>query len=237
MSVRRRIGGLFALTVVVVAAARAFAQAAPPRAAPPVPGFVPPYEIMRTVRAAGFDPLTPPIREGTIYALRATDFRGVLMRVVVDARTGAIRDANRILLGPGADPSGRLGMMPHPSQPPPAALLPYGRAPHPDVPPPPFAPSAAAPSSTAPAAMPAALPPLPRPRPAETASGKIGPETKPTAAADSKPAVAADPKPDTVNVTTATPPAPAAPATATAPSPPPEPPKPNKAPGQLLIAN
>jgi hypothetical protein len=67
----------------------------------PVTGFVPPYEIVRTVRAAGFDPLAPPLREGTTYVLRATDFRGILMRVVVDARTGAIRDANRIVPGPG----------------------------------------------------------------------------------------------------------------------------------------
>jgi hypothetical protein len=67
----------------------------------PVTGFVPPYEIVRTVRAAGFDPLAPPLREGTTYVLRATDFRGILMRVVVDAHTGAIRDANRIVPGPG----------------------------------------------------------------------------------------------------------------------------------------
>jgi hypothetical protein len=80
----------------------------------PVTGFVPPYEIVRTVRAAGFDPLAPPLREGTTYVLRATDFRGVLMRVVVDARTGAIRDANRIvpgpgLYGPGGYPPGTYG--------------------------------------------------------------------------------------------------------------------------------
>src|SRR4029077_15619185 len=64
-------------------------------------GFVPPYEILRTVRAAGFDPLAPPLREGTSYVVRAVDFRGVAMRVVVDARSGAIRDANRIVSGPG----------------------------------------------------------------------------------------------------------------------------------------
>ena len=77
-----------------------------------VTGFVPPYEIVRTVRAAGFDPLAPPLREGTTYVLRATDFRGILMRVVVDARTGAIRDANRIVPGPGLNggyPPGSYG--------------------------------------------------------------------------------------------------------------------------------
>ncbi len=74
------------------------AQMLPPL--PPPPGFVTPYEIMRTVRAAGFDPLAPPSREGATYIVRATDFRGVLMRVVVDAHTGAIRDATRIVQGP-----------------------------------------------------------------------------------------------------------------------------------------
>ena len=59
------------------------------------------YEITRIARSAGFDPLAPPLREGTIYVLRATDYRGILMRVVIDAHTGAIRDANRIVPGPG----------------------------------------------------------------------------------------------------------------------------------------
>ena len=82
------------ITLLMLASAPGFAQT-------PVTGFVPPYEIVRTVHAAGFDPLAPPRREGTTYVLRATDFRGILMRVVVDARTGAIRDANRIVPGPG----------------------------------------------------------------------------------------------------------------------------------------
>jgi len=38
---------------------------------------VPPYEILRTLRAAGFQPLAPPLREGTTYVVRALDFRGV----------------------------------------------------------------------------------------------------------------------------------------------------------------
>ena len=73
----------------------------PPPPLPPAPGFVSTYEIVRTLRSAGFDPLAPPLREGTIYVARATDYRGILMRVVLDARTGAIRDANRIVPGPG----------------------------------------------------------------------------------------------------------------------------------------
>ena len=74
---------------------------------PPLPGFVPPYEITRIVRTAGFDPLAPPLREGTTYVLRATDFRGILMRVVVDARSGAIRAVNRIVSDQGDVRCGR----------------------------------------------------------------------------------------------------------------------------------
>jgi len=106
---------LLPILLLILAVGSADAQSLPPPASltspspAPVTGFVPPYEIMRTVRAAGFDPLTPPLREGTTYVLRATDFRGILMRVVVDARTGAIRDANRIVPGPGLyGPSGYI---------------------------------------------------------------------------------------------------------------------------------
>jgi hypothetical protein len=100
---------------------------------------VPPYEILRTVRAAGFDPLVPPLREGTSYVVRAIDFRGVAMRVVVDARSGAIRDANRIVSGPGL--YGPYAPGPYPPAPygrfgPPRYLAPadevaaYGRPPY-----------------------------------------------------------------------------------------------------------
>jgi hypothetical protein len=103
--------------LVLLVPAQGHAQAPPsPTASPPsfqVPqaeaGFVSPYEIMKTVRSAGFTPLAPPLREGTIYVLRAFDFRGILMRVVVDAHTGAIRDANRIVPGPGR--YGQIGSM------------------------------------------------------------------------------------------------------------------------------
>jgi len=165
--------------ILLLAAAGGHAQAPPsqtppPQAPQPVTGFVPPYEIMRTVRSAGFDPLAPPLREGTTYVLRATDFRGILMRVVLDARTGAIRDVNRIV--PGT--SGQIGMVPPPYGAPPR----YGSPPY--EPPPEFnapAPgeeSAAPPLSQPPAARTAthpavsAPPPLPRPRPAALASRK-----------------------------------------------------------------
>jgi hypothetical protein len=120
-----RVGGLRAvalsLSLLLLAVAQAHAQAPPPPPTVPPPsqappaeiGFVSPYEIMKTVRSAGFSPLAPPLREGTTYVLRAIDFRGILMRVVVDARTGAIRDANRIVPGPGR--FGQMGSMVPPS--------------------------------------------------------------------------------------------------------------------------
>jgi hypothetical protein len=90
------------LAFLLLSAVPGFAQSPPtPSPSAPLRGFVPPYEILRTVRAAGFEPLAPPLRERTTYVVRAIDFRGVAMRVVVDARSGAIRDANRIVSGPG----------------------------------------------------------------------------------------------------------------------------------------
>lgn len=86
----------------------------------PSPGFVSPYEILRTARAAGFDPVAPPLREGATYVLRAYDFRGILMRVVLDARSGAIRDANRIVGGIyDPDAEDEIGLIP-----------PFGSPPH-----------------------------------------------------------------------------------------------------------
>ena len=100
----RAFGVVLVACLFVAAPGRAQVPAPPPAAPPvvqPVTGFVSSYEITRIARSAGFDPLAPPLREGTIYVLRATDYRGILMRVVIDARTGAIRDANRIVPGPG----------------------------------------------------------------------------------------------------------------------------------------
>ncbi|HLN38360.1 MAG TPA: hypothetical protein VK337_11295 [Xanthobacteraceae bacterium] len=143
---------------------------APPPAAPPatqpVTGFVSSYEITRIARSAGFDPLAPPLREGTIYVLRATDYRGILMRVVIDAHTGAIRDANRIVPGPG-----RYGQFyGAASLYDPADLAEPAMVPSPaDMEPPPLRPLL--PHSATRTALPE-IPPLPRPRPAALASRK-----------------------------------------------------------------
>lgn len=212
---RVRVLGTFALTFLLLAIASGHAQVAPLSAPPPVPGFVSPYEIMHTLRSAGFDPLAPPVREGTTYVARATDYRGILMRVVLDARTGAIRDANRIIPGPGAYGSdayepgayGKVGMLPPPDDMPP----PYGQPPGFDSEESSLGGQGAAPLSTLPGphtvmrATVTIFPPLPlpRPRPAELAS-RPSDAAKPeltssdTSAAklDAKPAAAIDPKPD-----------------------------------------
>jgi hypothetical protein len=172
----------FVLIVMLSAAAPVFAQSpsAPLAAAPlPSPGFVPPYEIVRTARAAGFDPLAPPLREGATYVLRATDFNGILMRVVVDARTGAIRDANRIVAGPGNyDSGGQFGMAAPDGSAPDMLSEPYRLPPEFDAP-------VTAPLVVQQSAPPALQPPpkrhvklaaapLPRARPAKLAVRKSG---------------------------------------------------------------
>jgi hypothetical protein len=181
----------FASAVLLWATAPGYAQTSlpPAAAAPPqVTGFMPPYEIVHTVRSAGFNPLAPPLREGTNYVLRATDYRGILMRVVVDARTGAIRDANRIVPATYGQVGSQVGMGPPPYSASPDDMLPaYGPPPEfdtPDLPPngpdalpPPPPRSAAARNATHPSV--AIAPPLPRPRPAEFASRKPADDVKP----------------------------------------------------------
>jgi hypothetical protein len=196
-------------------------SAPPPVAAAPLPGFVPPYEITKIVRASGFDPLAPPRREGTTYVVRATDFRGILMRIVVDARSGALRAVNRIVPGPA--PYGVVGMMTPPYGPPPNGPPPYGPYGPPGYGPPPYGPPpygpadigdpemgpmeadlsmpppSSAPSTIYPGAHSLApeSPPLPRPRPA----GLVSREAQPAA----KPAETAGPKPDAAPAAASTP--------------------------------
>jgi hypothetical protein len=168
------------LTFLLLAAVPGRAQTPPP----PLPGFVPPYEITRIVRSAGFDPLAPPLREGTTYVVRATDFRGILMRVVVDARSGAIRAVNRIVSDAGTYSA--LGMLPPPYGFPPPYSGPPAYAP-PEFELPEMVPSeeAALPAAPAPVVIhPAARPllwepPLPRPRPSTLSARKADDDGKP----------------------------------------------------------
>jgi hypothetical protein len=197
------------LLSLAVAPSRAQTQASPAPAPLPAPGFMTPHEITRIVRSAGFDPLAPPLREGTTYVLRATDYRGILMRVVVDAHSGAIRAVNRIVSGP--PPFGPIGMVPPPYAPY-GEMPPYGAASFDEAEMMPGEPGAAAPGLP-PAALavvhPAAgpiFPPLPRPRPAELAAHKL--DAAPSAAAPAK----NDVKPDAGAAAPAAPTKPAAPA-------------------------
>jgi hypothetical protein len=236
--VRAGLFGTAALSLcfLLSAAASGHSQSPPPSAPAPLPGFVPPYEITKIVRTAGFDPLAPPRREGTTYVLRATDFRGILMRVVVDARSGAIRAVNRIVPGPGS--YGPVGMMagpygpPAPYGPPPYGMLPaygppdmigpemgpeeadLGPAMGPPMGPPGLPPGqssmyppAAAPLAPSAPAAPSS-PPLPRPRPAGLASREAQPAAKPI----ESPAA----KPDAAPAASSVPPPAAPPATAPA---------------------
>ena len=176
--------------------------ASPPLVPRPITSFVSPFEIVRTVRLAGFDPLAPPLREGTSYVLRATDFRGVLMRIVVDARSGAIRDATPIVPGPGR--YGEFAMPPRYGELPPYGAPPYGR---PNEAPmlAPNEPSVMTLSPRPPAAFTTIHPPLPRPRPQKLVSGRatdnarssITSGAKPDTKADGKPAAKPETPPDT----------------------------------------
>jgi hypothetical protein len=160
-----------------------FAQSAP---SAPLRGFVPPYEILRTVRTAGFEPLAPPLREGTSYVVRAIDFRGVAMRVVVDARSGAIRDANRIVSGPGLYgpyvpgpyPPVVYGRLPSPPYPPDDVEVGYGRPPY-------LGTSELIPGDRHPTGFVAV--PLPRARPASLATGAAAAAAAAASAGEKKP--------------------------------------------------
>jgi hypothetical protein len=181
----------------VLSAVASFAQSSPSPSPStlqmPLRGFVPPYEILRTLRAAGFEPLAPPLREGTTYVVRAIDFRGVPMRVVVDARSGAIRDANRIVAGPG---------LYGPYMPGPYAPVYYGRVAAPPYPPPDdIEPGYGRPPYTGASELSSSdrrssglnLVPLPRPRPASLAA-TVANEKKPVARPDVATAAPAAPQ-------------------------------------------
>jgi hypothetical protein len=177
----------------------------------PSPGLVQPFEINRIVRDAGFLPLGPPQREGTTYVLRAIDSREILMRVVVDGRSGAIRAVNRIV---PARPDGVVGKMPPPGPPsykaPPSEPLPGPptESPPRDAPPadaipadisgPPMSTKGAdlsmppPPLTMRPGTYPAPLgaPPLPRPRPSNLTMQKAKPPGRVPKAPALKPSAA-----------------------------------------------
>ena len=163
---RVRVIGAAAVSLLLLAAAPSHAQAPPL----PLPGFITSHEVSRVARSAGFEPVAPPLREGTTYVLRALDFRGILMRVVVDARSGAIRAVNRIVAGPGfyGPPIGMAAPYGYPDG------YGLGMAPRDEIVEPPMPPFV---GRTA--AHPIITPPLPRPRPPALASRRPVDEVKP----------------------------------------------------------
>jgi hypothetical protein len=103
-----RVFGAAAMFLCCLLLAAAPGRTDPVAPAPPL-GLMQPFEINKIVRDAGFTPLGLPQREGTTYVLRAIDSRDILMRVVIDARSGAINAVNRFV---PARPGGVIGMMP-----------------------------------------------------------------------------------------------------------------------------
>jgi hypothetical protein len=82
---------------------------------------LPDYEIIASVRALGYVPITPAFRRGPFYVLHASDAYGTKLRVVADAQLGDIISIRQVFIprydaGPriihvprdeGAPPSGR----------------------------------------------------------------------------------------------------------------------------------
>jgi hypothetical protein len=62
--------------------------------------IVAPAEVAAMVRAKGLRPLGPPVRQRSIYVLRAVTARGVQMRVVVAARGGKLLAVDPVAPGP-----------------------------------------------------------------------------------------------------------------------------------------
>ncbi len=64
------------------------------------PQVLPPYEITTSVRSMGLEPISPPVRRGARYVLRAIDGRGVEVRIFANAVNGRILFAEPVGAGP-----------------------------------------------------------------------------------------------------------------------------------------
>jgi hypothetical protein len=65
--------------------------------------LLPPYEITTSVRSMGLKPISPPVRRGARYVLRAVDGRGAEVTVAADALSGRI-----LLVRPAGHGGGRV---------------------------------------------------------------------------------------------------------------------------------
>jgi hypothetical protein len=155
---------------------------------------VPPYEVMRLVRARGLIPVSRPVLVGPNYVVQATDRNGDLKRVVVDAEFG---DILRVV---------SLNRPPPPPAPPAWARPPRSLDLDDDDE------TGALPPGAVPQAKPrtAAVTPLPRPRPALAAPSPLVPKPDASEQPASKPEVPAaePPKPAEPPPVTAAAPAP-----------------------------
>ena len=96
---------LFALTAIGLSISAAHAD--PVRVAQAIPGMLPASEVAAVVRSAGFVPISPAMRRGNSYVLRASAPDGQEVRVIVGARSGEIVSASPVV---AAAPNGeRLG--------------------------------------------------------------------------------------------------------------------------------
>ena len=82
---------LCALTAIALSVSAAVAD--PVRVTQAIPGLLPAGEVAAVVRSAGFVPLSPAMRRGDSYVLRASAPDGREMRVIVGARSGEIVSA------------------------------------------------------------------------------------------------------------------------------------------------
>ncbi|MET0879351.1 MAG: hypothetical protein ABWY14_19630 [Tardiphaga sp.] len=189
---------LFALTAIGLSVSAAHAD--PVRVAQAIPGMLPASEVAAVVRSAGFVPISPAMRRGNSYVLRASAPDGREVRVIVGARNGEIVSASPVVaaapagerLGPAAPipnvpPRAARAAVPEAREygPPPSAEPPMimgeERGEHGLLPPPPdrFPPRAVAPAEKPAAARPAsvkraAATPLPKPKPATEAAPPTG---------------------------------------------------------------
>jgi hypothetical protein len=80
------------------------ASAEPVRVTQAIPGLLPAGEVVAIVRSAGFVPLSPIVRRGDGYVLRASAPDGREMRVIVGGRSGEILSAVPVVAaGPGGE--------------------------------------------------------------------------------------------------------------------------------------
>lgn len=173
----------------------ALAHSSPSKAQPrPPERIVTPAEVTALVRANALRPLGPPVRQRSIYTLRALSARGIEMRVVVDAHAGKLLAVDPVVTGPyGVGPEG----MYHPRPP---AGIPTA------LPPEAVAHTGAAEGTSAdrlPAPRVAPALPLPRPRPSNLMVQKPddgSPTTPVTAAPESttKSEIAPSPSPEPI---------------------------------------